>query len=128
MDPFCIDDLEPSEEWKQNLRQGVEHEREAMEAEAARQCEEDIHRVPHQRATILREHKKALMNIRVLAEEKFRTQLEQERLDRTWAAQISIEDISTSHALRVEQEAIFTNISRRVEETQIRMNSARPLQ
>ncbi|TEB06258.1 hypothetical protein FA13DRAFT_1598680, partial [Coprinellus micaceus] len=84
-------DLEPSDEWKQRLKGKIEQERLAMEADANRQLEEDIRSVPHQRDTILREHTKALQNIRVLAEDKYRTQLEQERQDRKWAAQISMD-------------------------------------
>lgn len=78
-----------------------------MEADANRQLEEDIRSVPHQRDTILREHTKALQNIRVLAEDKYRTQLEQERQDRKWAAQISMDGNGISDALRAEQEAIL---------------------
>ncbi|KAJ3515237.1 hypothetical protein NMY22_g14504 [Coprinellus aureogranulatus] len=102
------EDLEPSDKWKERLRSRIEAERAAMEATAKERLEEDVRNRPQDRERLIEDHKRALKNIQLIAEDQFRSQLEQERQERKWAATLPISEESIiPDAVRQEQEALY---------------------
>ncbi|RXW22730.1 hypothetical protein EST38_g3115 [Candolleomyces aberdarensis] len=100
-------DLEPSEEWKANLKKRIEGELAPMVKDAKDQLETSIRRNPEDRNRLLADHQTAMMNIRILAEEQFREELSRERQERREAAALGT---SWAESLREEQEVIYQQI------------------
>ena len=104
-------DLEPSDEWKANLKKRIEGELAPMVKDAKDQLESNIQRNPGRRNQLIVEHQSAMGNIRRLAEEQFREELQRERQERRWAAGMSLEN-KWLVSLREEQDVIFQRIKR----------------
>ncbi|KAJ2912829.1 hypothetical protein MD484_g7586, partial [Candolleomyces efflorescens] len=102
-------DLEPSDEWKANLKKRIEGELAPMVKDAKDQLEASIRLKPEQRDRLLAEHQSTMGNIRRLAEEQFREELGRERQERRWAAGMSLEN-NWMESLREEQEVIYQQI------------------
>ncbi|KAJ2936635.1 hypothetical protein H1R20_g443, partial [Candolleomyces eurysporus] len=102
-------DLEPSEEWKANLKKRIEGELAPMVKDAKDQLETSIRHTHEDSNRLLAEHQSALNKIRILAEEQFWKELGRERLERREAARMSL-GTNWVESLREEQEVIYQQI------------------
>ncbi|RXW22744.1 hypothetical protein EST38_g3103 [Candolleomyces aberdarensis] len=99
--------LDPSEEWKANLKKRIEGDVEPMVKDAKDQLETSIRRNPEDRNQLLADHQTAMMNIRILAEEQFQEELGRERQERRESAALVT---NWAESLREQQEVIYQQI------------------
>ncbi|KAJ8468671.1 hypothetical protein ONZ45_g17165 [Pleurotus djamor] len=110
------DDVEPSEEWKQKLRQRIEEGLQDMVHDAKSNLEAKTRQVQGPASTSYREHLNAeyvaaLSEIRKLAAEQFQAELERERQERRWAVGIALTP-GWDEALKQEQQSILDTIQK----------------
>ena len=107
-----ISDVEPDAEWKTALRKRIEDGLGAMVKDAKDHLEAELRKTPvsvEGRERLIIEYSKAMENIRNLAEEEFKLELQREREERRWVAGRGM-DPKWNEALKREQQDIMDNI------------------
>ncbi|RXW22732.1 hypothetical protein EST38_g3111 [Candolleomyces aberdarensis] len=103
-------DLEPSDDWKNDLLKRIQGELAFVVKDAKNQLQENIRRNPETRDILLADHRSIMDNLHRLAEEEFWEELEWERQERSWAMGVSSRIDSMDPSLREEQESIYHQI------------------
>ncbi|KAL4264702.1 hypothetical protein AB1N83_005378 [Pleurotus pulmonarius] len=107
-------DVEPSEEWKRNMRHRIEDGLRDMVYDAKNNYESKVKQKPMSsllREQLAQEHQAAMAEIRKLAQEQFQVELERERQERRWAAGIALTP-GWDEALKQEQQSILDTIQK----------------
>ncbi|RDB27545.1 hypothetical protein Hypma_003819 [Hypsizygus marmoreus] len=82
-------DVEPDKAWKDALKQEIEDGLKSMVQDAKKNLSDELAKAPvsvEERERLTAEYHQAMSNIRAIATEAFRDQLERERQERRWAA------------------------------------------
>ncbi|KAJ4468765.1 hypothetical protein J3R30DRAFT_3304734, partial [Lentinula aciculospora] len=77
--------LEPDDQWKENLKAQIEHNLTSMVKDAEAELAENLKRNPTDSERLQKELSVTMDNIRKLATETFKEELERERHERRWA-------------------------------------------
>ncbi len=79
-------DIEPDDEWKENMKRSIQQNLQAMLQEAKTSLAKKIDENPQNKEALLDDHKnRTLPGIRRMAEDTYQAELERERQERTWA-------------------------------------------
>ncbi|KAJ8691928.1 hypothetical protein PTI98_011447 [Pleurotus ostreatus] len=107
-------DVEPSDEWKRNMRQRIEEGLRDMVFDAKNNYDSKLkERLMSNllREQLYQEYQAAMAEIRKLAHEQFQVELERERQERRWAAGIALTP-GWDEALKQEQQSILDTIQK----------------
>ncbi|KAJ3874126.1 hypothetical protein F5051DRAFT_103633, partial [Lentinula edodes] len=102
-------DLEPDEQWKENLKAEIESNLTSMVKDAETQLKENLEKNPDDSERLRREFSVAMDNIRKLATEAFKEELERERHQRRWATGHELPP-DLAETMKKEQQAILDQI------------------
>ncbi|KIK70130.1 hypothetical protein GYMLUDRAFT_543359 [Collybiopsis luxurians FD-317 M1] len=101
--------IEPDNEWKENLKAQIQLNLTSMVEDTESQFAENLKKNPEDRERLQREHAVAMENIRKLATETFRVELERERNQRRWAFGDEL-PADLAETMKKEQQAIWDQI------------------
>ncbi|KAF5336511.1 hypothetical protein D9611_006563 [Ephemerocybe angulata] len=106
-----VNDLEPDEQWKADLRNRIAHDQEGMKATALRQYEDGVRLYPRSKKSLEAEYTTVLRDIEAVAREQFDQALMRERMEKRFRAGLEIPPF-WMNMLQNKQAALFAGFQR----------------
>ncbi|KAK7467608.1 hypothetical protein VKT23_004661 [Stygiomarasmius scandens] len=103
------DRFEPDDQWKKDLKKRIEDNLSGMLQDAKDLLESNLHKFPNRRTILENDFNKTLDNIRKLADDAYREELERERQERRWAMGAELNP-AWKESIEKEQQAIMDMI------------------